>query len=378
MAALLMVFLPVVFCPLNPVEILPHCCKVLPKLNKSLTKKGKKMSTDNNRQWRLKERPQGMVAPSNFEYSEQAIPEPGEGEVLVQNLYLSFDPTFRGQMVDRPSYVAPMQLGEVMRGGSGGRVVASNNARFQVGDLVSGAGGWQDYFVAGSNDVLSLSKLAEGVSIPNALSIFGITGLTAYFGLLDIGQPKAGDTVLVSGAAGATGSVVGQIAKLKGCRVIGIAGGQEKCNWLKREAGFDETIDYKSENVYQRIRQLCPAGVNVHFENVGGEILEAALGSLAMNARVVLCGGISSYNSEQAPPGPNSLMNLVITRSRIEGFIVLDYAEQFPRAVKELAQWMSEGKLVSQEDIQQGLENAPQTFMRLFNGKNRGKQILKL
>jgi len=336
------------------------------------------MGTDVNRQWRLKKRPQGMITESNFEYGEQPIPEPGDGEVLVQNLYLSFDPTLRGQMVDRASYVAPMQLGDVMRGGSAGVVVKSNNARFKVGDRVKGSGGWQDYFVTGNDDVLSLSKLADGVDIPHALSIFGITGLTAYFGLLDIGQPKPGDTVLVSGAAGATGSVVGQIAKLKGCRVIGIAGGQEKCDWLKRCAQFDATIDYKSENVHQRIRELCPKGVNVHFENVGGDIMEAALGALAMNARVVLCGGISSYNAEQAPPGPNSLMNLVITRSRIEGFIVLDYMEQFPRAIKELAQWMAEGKLLSQEDIQLGLENAPQTFMRLFNGKNRGKQILKL
>lgn len=336
------------------------------------------MTTKLNRQWLLHERPHGMIQASNFEFTEQAIPEIGDGEVLVQNLYLSFDPTFRGQMEDRPSYVPPMQIGDVMRGGSGGQVVKSNHPDFKEGDLVSGAGGWQDYFVANSDDLMSLSKVPDGVSIPNALSIFGITGLTAYFGLLDIGMPKEGDTVLVSGAAGATGSVVGQIAKIKGCRVIGIAGGKEKCEWLKREANFDETIDYKSENVYQRIRELCPDGVNVHFENVGGDILEAALSCLAMNARVVLCGGISSYNSEEAPPGPKSLMNLVITRSRLEGFIVLDYADQFPKAIKDISQWMAEGKLISQEDIQEGLENAPETFMRLFNGKNRGKQMLKL
>ncbi len=336
------------------------------------------MSSTINRQWLLKERPHGMVQESNFEYREQPVPEPADGEVLVQNLYLSFDPTFRGQMEDRPNYVPPMQIGDIMRGGSAGQVVKSNHPDFKPGDLVSGAGGWQDYFIPDQSDLMSISRIPKGVSIPNALSIFGITGLTAYFGLLDIGQPKPGDTVLVSGAAGATGSVVGQIAKIKGCRVIGIAGGADKCNWIVREAKFDEAIDYKSENVYKRIRQLCPGGVNVYFENVGGEILEAALGCLAMRARVVLCGGISSYNSEQAPPGPRSLMSLIGTRSRMEGFLVLDYADQFSKAIKEMSGWMADGRLVSQEDIQEGFENAPKTFMRLFTGQNRGKQMLKL
>jgi NADPH-dependent curcumin reductase CurA len=336
------------------------------------------MSTTINRQWLMKERPQGMVQESNFEYREQPIPEPGDGEILVQSLYLSFDPTFRGQMMDRPNYVPPMQIGDVMRGGSAGKVVTSNHPDFQPGDLVSGAGGWQDYFIPDSSDLMSVSKIPEDVSIPNAMSIFGITGLTAYFGLLDVGQPKEGDTVLVSGAAGATGSVVGQIAKIKGCRVVGIAGGPEKCDWLIREANFDAAIDYKSDNVYKGIREHCPKGVDVYFENVGGEILEAALGCLAMRARVVLCGGISSYNSEQAPPGPRSLMSLVGTRSRMEGFLVLDYEDQFSQARKEMSQWMAEGRLVSQEDIQEGFENAPKTFMRLFTGQNRGKQMLKL
>jgi len=326
----------------------------------------------------LRERPQGMVQESNFEFREQPVPEPGDGEVLVQNLYLSFDPTFRGQMMDRPNYVPPMQIGDVMRGGSAGKVVQSNNPDFQPGDLVSGAGGWQDYFVPDTSDLMSVSKIPQDVSIPNSMSIFGITGLTAYFGLLDVGQPKEGDTVLVSGAAGATGSVVGQIAKIKGCRVVGIAGGPEKCDWLVQKANFDAAIDYKNDNVYKGIREHCPNGVNVYFENVGGEILEAALGCLAMRARVVLCGGISSYNSEQAPPGPRSLMSLVGSRSRMEGFLVLDYEDQFPQARKEMSQWMADGQLISQEDIQEGFENAPKTFMRLFTGQNRGKQMLKL
>jgi NADPH-dependent curcumin reductase CurA len=336
------------------------------------------MSTTINRQWLLKERPAGMVQESHFEYREQPIPEPGDGEVLVQNLYLSFDPTFRGQMMDRPNYVPPMQIGDVMRGGSAGKVVKSNHPDFQIGDLVSGAGGWQEYFVPNSSDLMSISKIPGDVSIPNAMSIFGITGLTAYFGLLDVGKPKEGDTVLVSGAAGATGSVVGQIAKIKGCRVVGIAGGTEKCDWLIREANFDAAIDYKNDNVFKSIKEHCPKGVDVYFENVGGEILEAALGCLAMRARVVLCGGISSYNSEDAPPGPRSLMSLIGTRSRMEGFLVLDYEDQFSQARKEMSQWMAEGRLVSQEDIQEGFENAPRTFMRLFTGQNRGKQMLKL
>lgn len=336
------------------------------------------MSTPINRQWLMKERPQGMVQESNFEYREQPIPEPGDGEILVQNLYLSFDPTFRGQMMDRPNYVPPMQIGDIMRGGSAGKVVKSNHPDFQPGDLVSGAGGWQDYFVPDSSDLMSVSRIPDGASIPDALSIFGITGLTAYFGLLDVGKPKEGDVVLVSGAAGATGSVVGQIAKIKGCRVVGIAGGPEKCDWLIQEANFDAAIDYKNDNVYKGIREHCPKGVDVYFENVGGEILEAALGCLAMRARVVLCGGISSYNSEQAPPGPRSLMSLVGTRSRMEGFLVLDYKDQFPQAIKDMSQWMADGQLVSQVDIQEGFENAPKTFQRLFTGQNRGKQMLKL
>jgi len=336
------------------------------------------MSNKINRQWLLKERPPGMVQESNFEFREHSIPDPGEGEVLVQNVYLSFDPTFRGQMTDRPNYVPPMQIGDVMRGASAGRIVKSNHSDFQEGELVVGAGGWQDYFIPSSSDLMSISKIPEGVSIPNSLSIFGITGLTAYFGLLDIGRPKEGDTVLVSGAAGAVGSVVGQIAKIKGCKVVGIAGGQEKCDWLIRNANFDVAIDYKNENVFHGIQKYCPDGVNIYFENVGGDILEAALGCLAQRARVVLCGGISSYNSEEVPPGPRSLMSLVRTRSSMEGFLIIDYVEQFHQAVKDMSEWIAEGRLVSQEDIQEGLENAPKTFIRLFTGENRGKQLLKL
>lgn len=328
-----------------------------------------------NRQWLLKERPNGAISESNFEYTENPIPQPGDGEVLVQNQYLSFDPTYRGQMEDRPNYVPPIQIGDVMRGSSAGQVVQSNHPDFKEGDLVNAEGGWQDYFVAGRD---SLSRIPDQVPLTKALSVYGVTGLTAYFGLLDVGKPQAGETVLVSGAAGATGSVVGQIAKIKGCYVVGIAGGPEKCSWLVEEANFDAAIDYKNENIYKRIGQLCPGGVNVYFENVGGEILEAALGCLAMGARIVLCGGISAYNTDNPPPGPRNLLALIGTRSRIEGFLLPDYVNQFSAARKELGQWIEEGKLVSLEDIQEGFENAPRTFMRLFTGENRGKQMLKL
>jgi NADPH-dependent curcumin reductase CurA len=332
-----------------------------------------------NRQWVLKQRPMGMVGKQNFEYRETPIPKIGANEVLVRNLFLSFDPTQRGWMEDRPSYMPPVALGEVMRAGSVGQVVESNAPAFKRGDLVQSIGGWQDFFVSTpAAGALGLSKLPPGVQPTQALGVLGVTGLTAYWGLLDLGQPKPGETVLVSGAAGATGSVAGQIARIKGCRVVGIAGGADKCRWLKENARFDDVIDYKRENVDQRIAALCPKGVDVFFDNVGGEILEAALNHLAMRARVVLCGGISSYNATEPPPGPRNIMNLVIMRSRMEGFIVIDYMNRTDVAIPELMRWIKSGELVHQEDIQQGFENIPETLTRLFTGKNLGKQLLKI
>lgn len=332
-----------------------------------------------NRQWLLAKRPHGMVGKDNFEYAENPIPVPGDGEVLVRNLYLSFDPTQRGWMEDRPSYLPPVQLGEPMRAGSVGQVVESKHADFAKGDLVQTTGGWQDFVVvAPGQGVMGLSKLPEGVPPTMPLSVLGVTGLTAYWGLLDLGQPKEGETVLVSGAAGATGSVAGQIARIKGCRVVGIAGGPEKCRWLKEEARFDEVIDYKNENVNQRIGELCPNKVDVFFDNVGGDILEAALNHINMKARVVLCGGISSYNATEPVPGPSNLMNLVINRARMEGFIVIDYMDRAHIAVPELLGWVNSGELVHQVDLQEGFENIPDTLNRLFTGKNLGKQLLKI
>jgi NADPH-dependent curcumin reductase CurA len=332
-----------------------------------------------NRQWLLAKRPFGVVTKENFEYAETPIPEPGDDEVLVRNLYLSFDPTQRGWMEDRESYLPPVQLGEPMRAGSIGQVVESNNPEFQKGDLVQTTGGWQDFIVAAPGQgVLGLSKVPDGVPPEMMLSVLGVTGLTAYFGLLDLGEPKSGETVLVSGAAGATGSVAGQIAKLKGCRVVGIAGGIDKCRWLAEEAGFDEVIDYKNEDVNTRIAETCPGKIDVYFDNVGGEILEAALNHINMRARVVLCGGISGYNATEPLPGPSNLMNLVVMRARMEGFIVIDYMDRAGEAVAQLMNWIQAGELKYQVDMQEGFENIPDTLNRLFTGQNLGKQLLKI
>ena len=332
-----------------------------------------------NRQWLLAKRPFGKIGRENFEYVEASIPQPGEGEVLVRNLFLSFDPTQRGWMEDRESYLPPVQLGDPMRAGSVGQVAESNNPNFSAGDLVQTTGGWQDFVVVSpDHSPIGLSKVPDGIPPEMMMSVLGVTGLTAYWGLLDLGNPCPGETVLVSGAAGATGSVAGQIARIKGCRVVGIAGGQQKCKWLIDELEFDDVIDYKNENVDDRIGEICPNKVDVYFDNVGGNILEAALNHINMRARVVLCGGISSYNATEPVPGPSNLMNLVVNRARMEGFIVLDYMDKTGIAVEEILRWVKEDKLKFQVDIQEGFENIPDTLNRLFTGENIGKQLLKI
>ena len=332
-----------------------------------------------NRQWLLAKRPHGMVGAKNFEYTETAIPTPADGEVLVRNLYLSFDPTQRGWMEDRESYMPPVQIGEPMRAGSIGQVIESNHADFNTGDLVQTTGGWQDFVVvAPERAVMGLNKVPPGIPPEMMLSVLGVTGLTAYWGLLDLGEPKAGETVLVSGAAGATGSVAGQIARIKGCRVVGIAGGPDKCALLTDELGFDAAIDYKNEDVDAAIARTCPDRVDVYFDNVGGNILEASLNHINMRARVVLCGGISAYNATEPVPGPVNLMNLVIMRARMEGFIVIDYMDRAMQAVEELMGWIQAGELKYQVDVQEGFENIPSTLSRLFTGANVGKQLLKI
>ncbi|MEP5566986.1 MAG: NADP-dependent oxidoreductase [Halioglobus sp.] len=336
--------------------------------------------TDTNKQWLLKSRPSGMVTPENFELVETSLPSPdlGSGEVLVKNLMLGFDPAMRGWIEDVRSYLPPVAIGEPMRASGVGEVVASDNESLPVGTLVQGLLNWQEYSIGDPAGLVPPRPLPEGTPPSMALSVFGTTTLTAYFGLLDVGQPKQGDTVLVSGAAGATGSVVAQIAKLKGCRVIGIAGGKEKCQWLMDACGLDGVIDYKSEDIGARLGELCPDDIDVFFDNVGGDTLEAALDHMADFGRIVLCGAISQYNNESPSPGPKNLMILVARRIRMQGFIVLDYLDRAEEAFGELAAWVMEGKIAWREDIQEGFENIPATLERLFDGRNQGKQLLKL
>jgi NADPH-dependent curcumin reductase CurA len=339
------------------------------------------MSNRMNGQWRLKSRPTGMVREDDFEYVEEAAPDPGANEFLVRNVYLAFEPAMRGWLNDVKSYVPPVQIGEVMRASTVGRVVESNNSAYPEGTLVTGMFGWQEYAVSDGNPGMMgrIGKVPEGLDPALMLSALGGTGLTAYFGMLDVGKPEAGDVVVVSGAAGATGSVAGQIARIKGAgKVVGIAGGERKCAWLVDELGFDAAIDYKSENVQARLRELCPQGINVFFDNVGGDILDAALLNMAQRGRIVLCGGISSYNAEDLPPGPRNYMQLVIRRCTMAGFILIDYFDQAPRALEDLGKWIADGQLKHAEDIQEGFENTPRTFLRLFTGENLGKQLLKI
>jgi NADPH-dependent curcumin reductase CurA len=327
-----------------------------------------------NRQWILKSRPVGMVKESDFELVSTPIPKVGEGQILIRNRILSMEPAMRGWLDDKPNYLPPVPIGGVMRGITAGEVVDSNLDGYSKGDLVSGMLGWQEYAISDA----SARPIPRGVDPKLVLSVLGLTGVTAYYGLLEIGQPKDGDTVVVSGAAGATGSVVGQIAKLKGCRVIGIAGGNEKCAWLTDKAHFDATIDYKSEDVDARLEALCPDGIDVFFDNVGGLILDSALGRLAHGARVVVCGSISGYNAAERPPGPANYYNIVQKRARMEGFVVLDYMPRAGEAVADLLKWVDEGRITWEVDLQTGFENAPRTLLRLYDGSNFGKQLLEI
>ena len=332
-----------------------------------------------NRQWLLAARPQGLIKESDFRWNETVVLPLNDGQILVRNLTLSFDPTQRGWMsID--TYIPAIPLGNTMKAGAVGQVIDSRRPGFARGDLVQGLFGWEDYTVTGGEDLMGLRKLPRGADPVLALSILGTTGLTAYFGTLVVGQAKAGETFVVSGAAGATGSVSGMIAKIKGCRVVGIAGGPEKCDWLLKEAGFDAAIDYKNENVGKALTKYCPKGIDVYFDNVGGEILDRSLARIANGARVVLCGAISQYNDlgTKPPTGPRNYFNLVLRGARMEGFLVGQFAKRFPEAIAEMERWYAEGKLKNRIDLQQGLENAPKTLIRLFTGANFGKQLLKL
>ncbi|MCI8212048.1 NADP-dependent oxidoreductase [Pseudomonas sp. S25] len=334
------------------------------------------MSTQTNRQFLLAKRPVGEASREDFTYQEVPVGELNSGQILVRNHYLSLDPAMRGWMNEGKSYIAPVGLGEVMRALGVGEVVGSQNDQFAVGDFVQGALGVQDYFLGEPKGFYKVDpNLAP---LPRYLSALGMTGMTAYFALLDVGAPQSGDTVVISGAAGAVGSVAGQIAKLKGCRVIGIAGGKQKCESLINELGFDGVIDYKSEDVLAGLKRECPNGVSVYFDNVGGDILDAVLSRLAPKARVVICGAISQYNNTSPVKGPSNYLSLLVNRARMEGFVVMDYASKFAAAGQEMAGWMAQGKLKSREDIVDGLETFPETLQRLFKGENFGKLVLKV
>jgi NADPH-dependent curcumin reductase CurA len=330
-----------------------------------------------NGQWRLAARPVGLPKRSDWEWVEEPAPEPGDGQILVAVEYLSLDPAMRGWMNEARSYVPPVGIGEVMRAGGIGRVVESRNREFITGELVSGMFGVQSYAVSDGQGVRTVDTALAPA--PVHLGVLGMTGLTAYFGLLDIGRPEPGQTVVVSGAAGAVGNVAGQIARIKGCRTIGIAGGPEKCEWLTEELGLDAAIDYKAGEVRADLRQYAANGVDVYFDNVGGELLDEVLRRLARHARVVICGAISQYNAEQPPHGPANYMQLLVQRASMTGFLVFDYAKRYPEAVAQLAEWIQDGKLVSREDvIRTKLEEFPDVFLRLFRGENVGKLILEL
>jgi len=329
---------------------------------------------ESNRQWLLRSRPSGMVNEDDFELVTTPMPTPGEGQLLVRNHMLAFEPAMRGWIDDKPSYMPPVPLGDVMRGMSVGEVVESNLDGFAPGDVVSGMLGWQEYAIGDAG----LRKVPAGIEPALALSVLGITGTTAYFGLLEVGELKAGDTVVVSGAAGATGSVVGQIARLKGCRVVGIAGGEKKCAWLSDKARFDGAIDYKSEDVGARLDELCPDGIDVFFDNVGGEILDLALQRIARGARIVICGSISRYNDSEIAPGPSHYYNIVQTRATMRGFVVIDFLGRSAEAASALLEWVKAGEIVWEADRQNGFENAPKTLLRLYSGANFGKQLLEI
>lgn len=328
-----------------------------------------------NMQIRLKSRPEGLPTADNFDTTHESLGALADGEVRVRIVYLSLDPAMRGWMTDRKSYIEPIGLGDVMRGLTVGEVVESKADGFAAGDRVSGALGWQNFADAKPRD---LQKLPGDLPLPLFLGPLGMTGLTAYFGLLDIGEPKEGETVLVSAAAGAVGSVVGQIAKIKGCRVVGLAGTDDKCAWLE-SMGFDAAVNYRSaEDLRKAVAKACPNGVDVYFDNVGGEILDIALGLLNQGARIPLCGAISQYNATEPVPGPYNYLSLLINRARMEGFIVFDFAKRYPEALQELGRWVAEGKIEGRYDIVDGLDAAPQALLKLFDGSNTGKLIVKV
>jgi len=329
-----------------------------------------------NRQWILRDRPKGPLAESDFEFRVAPVPEPGPGEALTRTLYISVDAANRAWMSPVRTYTEPVEPGGVMRSMTLGQVVRSNDPALAAGDIVEGSGGWQDFAVA---PVAALRRVAPRKPLSSILSGLGVTSLTAYFGLLEVGRAKAGETVLVSAAAGAVGSVAGQIAKIEGCRVIGLAGTDDKCAWLTGALGFDGAVNYKTAELARALRAACPRGVDVYFDNVGGPVLEAALFSMRERGRVVCCGAVSQYDTGSPGPGPRGVPGLlVVKRLRMEGFIVMDHYARRPQAEDALARWIAEGRLVIREDIVDGLERAPRALVGLLHGDNVGKRMVRV
>ena len=329
-----------------------------------------------SRQWLLNGHPRArQIAADDFRLVTVDVPGPADGQILLRTRYLGFDPAQKGWMENIADYVAPMAIGDVMRGSGISEVIESRHPGFAPGDMVAGSTGWTEWHVS---DGTGLTPCDPALAPTAMLSVLGTTGVTAWCGLFKIGKPLPGDTVVVSGAAGATGSIVGQLARIAGCRVVGIAGGADKCAWLVEEAGYDAAIDYKAGDVRRQLREHCPGGIDVIFDNVGGAILNDMLGEIATGARVVICGGISRYETGSLPAGPQNYFNLVFRRGTMSGFIVLDWAAEFPAIRKRLAGFANDGRLAWREDIQHGFENAPATLGRLFTGDNRGKQLLEL
>jgi NADPH-dependent curcumin reductase CurA len=338
------------------------------------------MSTEVNRRIRLRSRPEGRIDDSTFELVEESVPEPAAGQALVRNLYLSVDPTNRVWIREEPSYLPPVGIGDVMRSGGIGRVVASNNDSFPEGSLVTGLLGWQDYVLVGEGEPTLAMPLPSDLDAPleALVGMLGLTGVTAYYGIEEIGKPKEGETVVVSAAAGAVGTIAGQLAKRRGARVVGIAGGADKCAWLVDELGFDAAVDRHDPRWKELLAEACPDGVDVDFENVGGEIMDAVFGMLNLHARVALCGMISQYNATEPPRGPANFQRLLMNRVLVQGFIILDYLPHFPEATAKLAQWAAEGKLEHRGTVVEGLEKAPEAVNMLFEGENVGKLMVRI
>ena len=329
-----------------------------------------------NKQIILNERPVGVANQSTWRTENTEIPQAKEGQIVVKIDYVSLDPAMRGWLNDAKSYIAPVGIGEVMRSSGVGQIIESKNEKFKVGDYVVGGSGVQQYCAV---DVDGWVKVDPNMlPLPKYLGVLGMPGFTAYFGLLEVGLPKEGETVLVSGAAGAVGSVVGQIAKIKGCRVVGIAGGAEKCKYVVDTLGFDACIDYKSENVYKGIKQHCPSGVDIYFDNVGGDILDIALTQINRGARIPICGAISQYNSTDRPKGPSNYLSLLVNSARMEGFVVFHFIHKYGQAAADLGKWVAEGKIKSLEHVEEGIDNFLPTYEKLFSGEKRGKLVLKV